>query len=71
MTMINKDKVKAKRLLNWCKFGAAFGVVYTLAPYSGSLSEMLSINLAARCAGGAFGGVILFGIAASIKNSFN
>ena len=54
-----------KRFLNWCLFGAAFGVVYTLSPPS----EMLSISLAAQCAGGAFGGVILFGIAASIKNS--
>lgn len=52
-------------------FGAAFGMLYTLLPYVGApefFSEVLSVNVAAQAAGGAFGGVILFGIAASIKN---
>ena len=71
MTMINKDKVKARRLLNWCKFGAAFGVFFTVFPYLSSPSEILSEQVIFQSLGGAFGGILLFGIAASIKNSFN
>lgn len=71
MTMIYKDKVKARRLFNWCMFGAAFGVFYTIFPYLSSPSEILNEQVIAQCLGGAFGGVLLFGIAASIKNSFN
>lgn len=71
MTMIYKDKLKAKRLLNWCMFGAAFGAFYSIFPYLSSPNEILNEQVIGRCVGGAFGGVILFGIAASIKNSFN
>jgi len=65
----NKDKIKAKRVFNWCMFGAAFGVFYTVLPYLGS--PALSEQVIWESLGGAFGGVLLFGVAASIKNLFS
>ena len=62
-----KERLKRERFFRWCYWGAAFGFIYTIPI---EFNE-ISVGDLFRALGGSFGGVILFGLAAFLKNKYS